>query len=60
MAWWLLCAVCCLAVVVGMDLGAEGDAADASDAADAAAVWLRQEAAPAVPWDQSDGRGRST
>ena len=40
MAWWLLCAVCCLAVVVGTDPGAGGDAAVAADAAGAAAVWF--------------------
>lgn len=29
MAWWCLCVVCCLAIVVGMDPGAEGEEQEA-------------------------------
>jgi len=46
MGWWWLCAVCCLAVVVGMDPCDEQESAElwqqsVSNTAAAAAVWLR-------------------
>ena len=49
MAWWWLCAVCCLPVEVGMDPSAEGDAAIAAGPAGAAAVWLDRKLCPRGP-----------